>query len=145
MCACADAGTTGAVPKWHYSRTKSTRPRESGTFGYGPYKDEPWSMMSIDKRAYGVRDFYKHVLEGTGTENPGWDSFVVDVLSMLRLVIGYKPTHVPKVSGVHGLRVGTLLTGKPDFVTTTTPRTRRNGSSRREVRAEARRCSRRVR
>ena len=39
----------------------------------------------------------------------------------------------------------TLLTGKPDFVTTTTPRTRRNGSSRREVRAEARRCSRRVR
>jgi hypothetical protein len=84
VCACADAGTTGAVPKWHYSRTKSTRPRESGTFGYGPYKDEPWSMMSIDKRAYGVRDFYKHVLEGTDTENPGWDSFVVDVLSMLR-------------------------------------------------------------
>ena len=108
MCACADAGTTGAVPKWHYSRTKSTRPRESGTFGYGPYKDEPWSMMSIDKRAYGVRDFYKHVLEGTDTENPGWDSFVVDVLSMLRLVIGYKPTHVPKVSGVHGLRGGRL-------------------------------------
>ena len=60
MCACADAGTTGAVPKWHYSRTKSTRPRESGTFGYGPYKDEPWSMMSIDKRAYGVRDFYRY-------------------------------------------------------------------------------------
>ena len=48
MCACADAGTTGAVPKWHYSRTKSTRPRESGTFGYGPYKDEPWSMMWIE-------------------------------------------------------------------------------------------------
>ena len=65
-------------------------------------------MMSIDKRAYGVRDFYKHVLEGTDTENPGWDSFVVDVLSMLRLVIGYKPTHVPKVSGVHGLRGGRL-------------------------------------
>ena len=39
----------------------------------------------------------------------------------------------------------TLLTGKPDFVTTTTSRTRRNGSSRSEVRAEARRCSRRVR
>ena len=108
MCACADAGTTGAVPKWHYSRTKSTRPRESGTFGYGPYKDEPWSMMSIDKRAYGVRDFYKHVLEGTDTENPTRDSFVVDVLSMLRLVIGYKPTHVPKVSGARGLRGGRL-------------------------------------
>ena len=55
-----------------------------------------------------MRDFYKHVLEGTDTENPGWDSFVVDVLSMLRLVIGYKPTHVPKVSGVHGLRGGRL-------------------------------------
>ena len=47
--------------------------------------------------------------------------------------------------GVHGLRVGTLLTGKLNFRTTTTPRTRRNGSSRGEVQAEARRCSRRVR
>ena len=47
--------------------------------------------------------------------------------------------------GQRGKRRETLLTGKPDFVTTTTPRTRRNGSSRREVRAEARRCSRRVR
>ena len=40
---------------------------------------------------------------------------------------------------------GTLLTGKLYFRTTTTPRTRRNGSSRGEVQAEARRCSRRVR
>ena len=40
---------------------------------------------------------------------------------------------------------GTLLTGKLNFRTTTTPRTRRNGSSRGEVQAEARRCSRRVR
>ena len=46
---------------------------------------------------------------------------------------------------IRGERRETLLTDKPDFVTTTTPRTRRNGSSRREVRAEARRCSRRVR
>ena len=35
-----------------------------------------------------------------------------------------------------------LLTGKLNFRTTTTPRTRRNGSSRGEVQAEARRCSR---
>ena len=42
-------------------------------------------------------------------------------------------------------RGGTLLTGKLYFRTTTTPRTRRNGSSRGEVQAEARRCSRRVR
>merc|ERR1712194_675191 len=62
------------------------------------YKDEPWSMQALEKRIYGVRDFYKHVLKGVEDDNPGEAQSVKDALAMLRLIVGYKPTHVPKVS-----------------------------------------------
>ena len=53
-------------------------------------------------------------------------------------------TEVQQLPRLRDYAPGTLLTGKLNFRTTTTPRTRRNGSSRGEVQAEARRCSRRV-
>lgn len=79
-------------------KPKHEQQREAGEYGYGGYKDEPWSMQALEKRIYAVRDFYKNTLKGLERENPGEAQSVCDALSMLRLIVGYKPQHVPKVS-----------------------------------------------
>lgn len=75
-------------------QARAEQERSRGQFGYGAYKDEPWSLQAIEKRVYAVRDFYNsvHVLD-----NPADAPRVKGALSTLRLLIGYKPTHVPRV------------------------------------------------
>ena len=79
------------------ARAEQSRPK--GQFGYGAYKDEPWSLQAIEKRVYAVRDFYISVRVA---DNPGDTPRVNGALSTLRLLIGYKPTHVPKVRAFRG-------------------------------------------
>ena len=43
-------------------------------------------------------ELYKNTLKGLEHENPGEAQSVCDALAMLRLIVGYKPQHVPKVS-----------------------------------------------
>ena len=76
---------------------KSEHRRSEGQYGFGAYKDEPWSMQALEKRIYSVRDFYKHSLKGVEHDNPAEAQSVKDALAMLRLIVGYQATHVPKV------------------------------------------------
>ena len=39
--------------------------RKQGEYGYGAYGDEPWSLQSMEKRIYALRDFYARELKGT--------------------------------------------------------------------------------
>ena len=112
-----------------------------------------WALNEYAKRQ-GFDSFVERVQEGehpeatssTGMLKPTYDESgemrvaPPELIVSCLLDMASGSSEAPK-----GGSLETLLTGKPDFVTTTTPRTRRNGSSRREVRAEARRCSRRVR
>ena len=72
--------------------------REKGKFGFGAYKDEPYSLQAFQKRVYALRDFYDRPghLDGTGRTNPGRDPIVVGTLSALSLLVGKTPQHVPQ-------------------------------------------------
>ena len=87
------AGKRGCIAK-----PKQEHQRTEGQYGYGAFKDEAWSMQALEKRIYAVRDYYKHVLKGVEDDNPGEAQSVKEALAMLRLIVGYKPSHVPKVS-----------------------------------------------
>ena len=80
-------------------QARAQQERARGQFGFGAYKDEPWSLQAVEKRVYAVRDFHKSVRVETvaGIENPGEAPRVNGALSTLRLLIGYQPTHVPRV------------------------------------------------
>ena len=71
--------------------------RKKGEFGYGAYGDEPWSLQSMEKRLYAIRDFYKRELKGTEMDNRGHDDLVEGTRAALVLLIGRKATHVPQV------------------------------------------------
>lgn len=76
---------------------RSKMKRSKGKFGYGPYKDESWSLQAFQKRVYAVRDVYATELKDTRVENPGWDDAVCGVLSSLAKLVGKKAQHVPQV------------------------------------------------
>lgn len=77
-------------------KPKAEWQRPEGQFGFGAYKEEPWSLQAIEKRVYAVRDTYTFFLKGTSFDNPGHHDRINEVLSMLRLIVGYKAKHVPK-------------------------------------------------
>lgn len=60
--------------------------RRKGEHGYDAYSSEPWSLQSMEKRVYAIRDFYKRELKGTSYENPGCDELVVGTLAALVLL-----------------------------------------------------------
>lgn len=70
--------------------------RKQGEFGAGAYSEEPWSLQSLEKRLYAIRDFYTRELKGTGLENPGLDELVDGTRKALVLLIGRKAMHVPQ-------------------------------------------------
>ena len=78
-------------------KPKAEWQRPEGQFGFGAYKEEPWSLQAIEKRVYAVRDTYSFFLKGTSFNNPGHHDRINEVLCMLRLIVGYKAKHVPKV------------------------------------------------
>ena len=56
-------------------------PSTSGKFGERAYKDEPWGIVAMRKRIYGVRAFYTSVLHGVESareKNPAWDDMVTE-------------------------------------------------------------------
>ena len=74
-------------------------PSTSGKFGEGAYKDEPWGIVAMRKRIYGVRAFYAsvfHGVEGAREKNPAWNEIVTNTLNMLAQLLGTKAQHVPK-------------------------------------------------
>ena len=73
---CVHTGERGCIRK-----PKHEQQRTEGEYGYGGYKDEPWSMQALEKRIYAVRDFYKNVLKGMEHENPGEAQSVCDALA----------------------------------------------------------------
>ena len=87
----------GAGERGCIATPKREQRRSEGQYGFGGYKDEPWSMQALEKRIYAVRDFYNHVLKGVEHDNPAEAQSVKDALAMLRLIVGYQATHVPKV------------------------------------------------
>ena len=82
-----------------------------GVFGFGAFKDEPWSLQAYQKRKYAVTEFYKVVLKGTCLENPGEDEKVAAMLKSLVTVVGKKRYHVPEVHASWGSKQGTLIDG----------------------------------
>ena len=77
--------------------------RKRGEFGYGAYSDEPWSLQSMEKRLYAIRDFYKRELKATEIDNPGDDALVEGTRAALVLLIGRKSTHVLRDCRYSGL------------------------------------------
>ena len=86
---------------------RTNHKRKRGEFGFGPYSDEPWSLQSMEKRLYAIRDFYKRELKGTEIDNPGHDDWVEGTRAALVLLIGRKATHVPKVRACANARLCT--------------------------------------
>ena len=60
----------GAGERGCIATPKREQRRSEGQYGFGGYKDEPWSMQALEKRIYAVRDFYNHVLKGVEHDNP---------------------------------------------------------------------------
>ena len=73
------------------------------------YCDEPWSLQSMEKRIYAIRDFYKRELKGTELDNPGHDDLVEGTRAALVLLIGRNATHVPQVRAQHASIMDCLL------------------------------------
>ena len=66
-----DLALLKATDDKHIAGPRTNWKRKRGEFGYGAYSDEPWSLQSMEKRLYAIRDSYKRELKGTEIDNPG--------------------------------------------------------------------------
>jgi hypothetical protein len=74
---------------------KLERPKSSGAFGEGAYKDEPWALVSIRARVTAARVFYDvHLGTKDGSVNPGYSEILTGTMASIALLIGEHAEHV---------------------------------------------------
>ena len=74
---------------------KLERPKPSGAFGDGAYKDEPWALVSIRARVTAARVFYdSHLGTKDALVNPGYSEILSGAMASISLLIGEHAEHV---------------------------------------------------
>ena len=86
----------GGLEKMLHAHEKNEeRPKPTGLFGSGCYKNERWSLTALRKRVTSVRKFYDLHVEGDKKlVNPGHANVVDATMSSIVLLLGTAPSHV---------------------------------------------------